>query len=66
VKAAAFHLASKSVLAFWFALARDGQVRSFLQNDEVQAYYTVAIIVVFAIGVLNLALGLMNMLGARG
>ena len=31
-------------LAFWLALPRDGKVRSFLRNDQVQAYYTVALI----------------------
>ena len=48
-------------LAFWLALPRDGQVRSFLRNDQVQAYYTVALIAAFGSGILNVVLGLMAM-----
>ena len=31
-----------SILAFWIALPRDGQVRWFLRNDYAQAYYAVS------------------------
>lgn len=44
-------------LAFWFALPKRGNVRRFLRNDEVQAYYTVATIVLVAIGGVNLFRG---------
>ena len=40
-------------LAFWLALPRDGKVRSFLRNDQVQAYYTVALIALLGGGILN-------------
>jgi hypothetical protein len=49
---------------FWIALPRDGQVRSFLRNDQVQAYYTIGIIVLFGLGVVNIALGLMEIVGS--
>ena len=45
-------------LAFWIALPRRGQVRSFLKSDAVQAYYTVAIIVLVAFGGVNLFRGI--------
>ena len=48
-------------LAFWLALPRDGKVRSFLRNDQVQAYYTVALIAALGSGILNVVLGLMAM-----
>jgi divalent metal cation (Fe/Co/Zn/Cd) transporter len=50
-------------VAFWLALPRYGQVRSFLRNDQVQAYYTVAIVVLLGGGVINIVLGLMAMSG---
>jgi hypothetical protein len=50
-------------LAFWLALPRDGKVRSFLRNDQTQAYYTVAMIAALAGGVLNVVLGLIAMIG---
>jgi hypothetical protein len=50
-------------VAFWLALPRDGKVRSFLRNDQVQAYYTVAIVALLAGGVINIVLGLMAMSG---
>jgi hypothetical protein len=46
------------LLAFLLALPRRGQVRSFLKSDEVQAYYTVATIVLFAIGGVNIFRGI--------
>ena len=45
-------------LAFWIALPRRGQVRRFLKSDAVQAYYTVAIIVLVAFGGVNLFRGI--------
>jgi membrane protein YqaA with SNARE-associated domain len=51
-------------LAFWLALPRDGKVRSFLRNDQAQAYYTVALIAVLGGGILNVVLGLMAMIGS--
>jgi hypothetical protein len=51
-------------LAFWLALLRDGKVRSFLRNDQVQAYYTVALIAALGSGILNVVLGLMAMIGS--
>jgi hypothetical protein len=51
-------------LASWLALPRDGKVRSFLRNDQVQAYYTVALIFALAGGILNAVLGLMAMIGS--
>jgi hypothetical protein len=51
-----------SVLGFWFALPRDGEVRSFLRNDAVQAYYTVAVLGGFAGGLLYTILGLISLL----
>ena len=42
------------LLALLIALPRRGQVRNFLRNDDVQAYYTVAIIVIAAVGGANL------------
>jgi hypothetical protein len=51
-------------LAFWLALPRDGKVRRFLRNDQVQAYYTVALMAALAGGILNAVLGLMAMIGS--
>jgi membrane protein YqaA with SNARE-associated domain len=48
-------------LAFWLALPRDGKVRSFLRNEQVQAYYTVALIAALSGGILNVVLGLMEL-----
>jgi hypothetical protein len=49
---------------FWLALPRDGKVRSFLRNDQAQAYYTVALIAALVGGILNVVLGLMAMIGS--
>ena len=46
-----------SGLTFWFALPRDGQVRSFVQNETAQAYFTVTVIVIFMIGLANVVTG---------
>ena len=50
-----------SVMAFWFALPKDGEVRKYLRNDQVQAYYTVIILGGFVIGLLNVVLGLVSL-----
>ena len=47
-----------SGLAFWFALPRDGQVRSFVQNETAQAYFTVTVILIFMMGLANVVTGL--------
>jgi hypothetical protein len=52
-----------SSVAFWFALPRGGEVRSYLRNDKVQAYYTVAILGAFVLGLLNVVLGLIAVVG---
>jgi hypothetical protein len=49
--------------AFWFALPRDGEVRRYLRDDKVQAYYTVAILGAFVLGLLNVVLGLIALIG---
>ena len=46
-----------SLLGFWVALPKDGQVRHFLRNDHVQSYYAVALEAAFVFGILNLVLG---------
>jgi hypothetical protein len=45
-------------LAWWIALPRDGEVREFLRNDQVQAYYAVAILGSYGIGLANIITGL--------
>jgi hypothetical protein len=47
-----------SSLAFWSALPRDGQVRSFVRNDTVQAYFTVAVLLIFMVGLANIVTGI--------
>jgi len=51
-----------AILGYWYALPRDGKVRRFLQNDHVQAYYTVALIVGGAAGLLLAVLGAVSLL----
>jgi hypothetical protein len=51
-----------SLIALWAGMARDGQVRSFLRNDDVQAYYVVISIAVLALGVVSLIAGVANLL----
>ena len=51
-------------LAFWLALPRHGEVRSFLRNDQVQAYYTVALIALLGSGIVSIILGFMAMIGS--
>jgi hypothetical protein len=50
-------------LAFWLALPRDGKVRSFLRNDQVQAYYAVGLVVLLAGGVVSVVFVLAAMIG---
>jgi hypothetical protein len=50
-------------VAFRFALPRDGKVRSFLRNDQVQAYYAVGMVGALAGGILNVVLGWIAMIG---
>jgi hypothetical protein len=52
-----------SSVAFWIALPRDGQVRSFLRNDQFQAYYAVALLISFVFGVVNIVRGLTATIG---
>jgi hypothetical protein len=44
-------------LALWVALPRDGRVRGFLRSDQVQAYFTVAILGALALGLVYLFTG---------
>jgi hypothetical protein len=50
-----------SVLAFWFALPQDGEVSRYLRNEDVQAYYAVAILGAFVMGLLNVVLNLVSL-----
>jgi hypothetical protein len=47
----------------WLALPRDGKVRNFLRNDQVQAYYAVGLVALLAGGVMSVVLVLMAMIG---
>ena len=47
-----------SGLALWIALPRDGLVRPFLRNDDVQAYYAVVVLGLFSVGLVNIITGL--------
>jgi hypothetical protein len=49
------------ILGLWIALPRDGQVRGFLRNDHVQAYYTVAVISLGASGAVAAFSGLLEL-----
>jgi hypothetical protein len=51
-----------SLLAMWVALPRDGKVRNFMRNDQVQAYYTVTILAGIVLGLLNIASGVQALL----
>lgn len=50
-----------SLVAFWFALPQGGEVRSFLRNDQFQAYYAVAILGALVMGLLYTVLGLISL-----
>jgi len=50
-----------SIFAYWYSLPQDGQVRSFLRSDQVQAYYAVTLIGGFAGGLLLTVLGLVSL-----
>jgi hypothetical protein len=52
-----------SVLGFWFALPKDGQVRKYLRNEDVQAYYAVTLLGGFAGGLLFTVFSLISMFG---
>jgi hypothetical protein len=52
-----------SIWSIWVSMPVDGKVRSFLQNDQVQAYYAVALLVGFLFGVVNVVAGLIAMMG---
>jgi len=54
-------LLASSSLAMWFALPRDGEVRRFLRNDQVQGYYAVAVIGGLVMGLLYTVLGLVSL-----
>ena len=49
------------LLGFWVALPRGGKVRSFLRNDDVQAYYVVIMIVLIAMGAVSVMSGLFSL-----
>ena len=51
-----------SAVAFWLALPRGGQVRSFLRNDQAQAYYAVGVLVGSVLGLVNVVVGLIGMI----
>ena len=55
-------LIAASVFLFMIALPKDGEVRSFLRNEHVQAYYTIAIIGTFVYGAVNLFVGIRQLL----
>ena len=57
-------LLAASGLAFRLALPRDGKVRSFLRNDQAQAYYAVALVVALGGGIASIVLGLAAMIGS--
>jgi len=46
-----------AMLAFWIALPREGFVRPFLRNDDVQAYYAVVVLGLFSVGLVNIITG---------
>jgi hypothetical protein len=54
-------LLALSCLGYWHALPRDGEVRGYLRNDHVQAYYTVALIGGLVSGILLTVLGLVSL-----
>jgi hypothetical protein len=49
------------LLGFWVALPRGDKVRSFLRNDDVQAYYVVIMIVLIAMGAVSVVSGLFSL-----
>jgi hypothetical protein len=51
-----------SLIALITARAKDGKVRSFLRNDHVQAYYAIALIGALVFGVINLIVGINDMM----
>jgi hypothetical protein len=55
-------MVAASLFAFWIALPTDGQVRPFLSNEHVQAYYAIAIIGAFFYGAVNVFMGIKDLL----
>jgi hypothetical protein len=51
-------MVAASFAALWIALPQDGEVRPFLRNENAQAYYVVAILGMFALGMVNIVTGL--------
>lgn len=54
-------LVTASVFLLMIALPKDGEVRSFLRNEHVQAYYTIAILGAFVYGMVNLVVGIKDL-----
>jgi hypothetical protein len=52
-----------SIATLWVSMPVDGKVRTFLQNDQVQAYYAVAVLIGFGIGVISVVVGVTAMMG---
>lgn len=50
-----------SILAYWVALPRDGQVREFLRNEHAQAYYSVALVGGLVAGSIITVLGIVSL-----
>jgi hypothetical protein len=55
-------LVAASVFALMIALPKDGEVRSLLRNEHAQAYYAIAIIGAFVYGMVNLFVGVKELL----
>jgi len=51
-----------SIVGLWIALPKDGEVRHFLRNDHMQSYYVIALLGAFVFGILNVGLGVADML----
>lgn len=47
-----------SLLAFYIALPRGGEVARFLRNDHAQSYYVVLVLSMFVIGAVSLVASL--------
>jgi hypothetical protein len=50
-----------SIAGLWLARPKGGRVRPFLRNDQVQAYYAVALLAAFVVGLIFTALGLASL-----
>ncbi len=51
-----------SLFLYWHALPKHGEVRSYLRNDQVQAYYVVALVGGIFGGALLTVLGVISLL----